>query len=191
MTSKRLQYDTSRATDGTWDDTETPESIKFTALLAKSIADLRSRRPPDVVRIARQNDKAESEGEAHRQRLPLYQNPFGLVTKLLTKADKEYHDPRATQAVAEEMLKLEKAGSWEDRPFTRKSAKSYEGAAFTRLFSIVGIKHFEDAAKQVFKGRVVAMGSHVIDQTGTEVSWNEIASTPSSLQNFKHIITYR
>ena len=68
-------------------------------------------------------------------------NFMGLVTKILTKNDLEYHSADAKVAIDTEITKLVTAGVWDVKPVPKRWAEEkFKDASFSRSFGILGIK---------------------------------------------------
>ena len=72
----------------------------------------------------------------HRQKLDLLPiNFMGLVTKILTKSDNEYHSEGAKAAIDKEISKLVLAGVWNIKPISKREAeRTFSDATFSRIF---------------------------------------------------------
>jgi len=131
-------------------------------------------------------------GEAHRPKSTVIDSdnyfpslaPFAAVTKLISKKDKDYHCQGAQEALRAEMIKLEKYGTWAPVPVALRDAKKVEGAAFVRLFSILGLKGSElpdGHPDRKWKGRVVAAGNNVSNARAETIIWEESSSAPTTM----------
>lgn len=95
---------------------------------------------------------------------------MGMVTKLLSKKDPEYHSQAGKMALIKEATKLVEGGVWEENAQSKaKVASEFENAIFSCLFPILGIKSY-DTSEPVFKGRIVIQGSNMRDGDGEYVS---------------------
>ena len=69
---------------------------------------------------------------------------LGLVTKLLSKKDPEYHTSEAKAALMKEVKKLVDGEVWDERALSKKAtAQKHANAVYSRLFPIVGIKNYD------------------------------------------------
>ena len=60
---------------------------------------------------------------------------MGLVTKILTKSDNEYHSEGAKAAIDKEISKLVLAGVWDIKPISKREAeRTFSDATFSRIF---------------------------------------------------------
>ena len=126
----------------------------------------------------------------HRDKLQSPSNILGLVTKLLTRRDPEYHTPEARDALLKEVMKLIQAGVWDVKAISKRAAaKKFSNAVFSRLFPILGIKNF-DTQSPTYKGRVVVQGSDMRDGEGSAVFFQDCASAPTSMQAIRSTIAY-
>ena len=100
--------------------------------------------------------------QKHREKLDILPiNFMGLVTKILSKNDAEYHSDGAKEAVNKEINKLITAGVWGTTPLAKSNAeKLFPDATFSRIFGILGIKDVESETAK-YKYRVVLQGSNV------------------------------
>ena len=55
---------------------------------------------------------------------------MGLVTKILTKSDNEYHSEGAKAAIDKEISKLVLAGVWDVKPISKREAETTFSDAF-------------------------------------------------------------
>ena len=92
----------------------------------------------------------------HREKLDILPiNFMGLVTKILTKNDSEYHSVDAKTAIDLEITKLVTAGVWDVMPVSKAWAEhEHKDASFSRIFGILGIKDVESKTAK-YKYRVV------------------------------------
>ena len=128
----------------------------------------------------------------HRQQLSGVQavSLLGLVTKLLSRADAEYHIPQAKKALLDEALKLVLRGVWSEKAESKsKMAKEFENAVFSRLFPILGIKNF-DTEDPTYKSRIVIQGSNMKDGQGESVFFHDTSSAPTSTACVRSTVGY-
>lgn len=127
----------------------------------------------------------------HRHKLNvLPTSVLGLVTKLITKKDKEWHSSEAKKALRDEVLKLVNGEVWcETAQSKRAMAKKYDNAVFSRLFAVMGIKNW-GSDDPIFKGRVVLQGSNMHDYEGNEVFYNDTSSAPTSMACIRTTVSY-
>ena len=126
----------------------------------------------------------------HREKL----GPEGLwcamITKTLEPGDPLNNHPNAVQAVMEELEDLRRLGVWDELHAYEAVmvAKLFPDAHLTRVFPIVGIKHFEDPEMQRWKGRIVVSGDRIKTVTGQWAMFQEVGSIPSTMSSCRCIL---
>ena len=75
---------------------------------------------------------------------------MGLVTKIFTKNDSEYHSADAKIAINTEITKLVTAGVWDVKPVSKAWAeRGHKDASVSRIFGILGIKDVESILRNI------------------------------------------
>ena len=126
----------------------------------------------------------------HREKVDLLPIIFmGLVTKILTKNDNEYHAPEAKIAIDTEITKLVTAGVWDVMPVSKAWAESkHKDASFSRIFGILGIKDVESSTSK-YKYRVVLQGSNVKDAGHNNVYFADTSSAPTNMTCIRSVFS--
>ena len=115
---------------------------------------------------------------------------MGLVTKILTKNDSEYHSVDAKAAIDTEITKLVKAGVWDEMPVAKHIAeKLHKDASFSRILGILGIKDVESSTSKC-KYRVVLQGSNVKDAGRDDVYFADTSSAPTNMTCVRSVLAY-
>ena len=124
----------------------------------------------------------------HIENLPI----FALVTRNLTRRDKEWNDPRALNARNNERDKLITNNSWATSPQEYHEVKRTDPhAKFTRAFTLTGIKNSEDEELCTFKARTVAQGSVVTDSNQEPVLFGpEVAAHATNMCGLTSVVTH-
>ena len=107
-----------------------------------------------------------------------------MITKALGPRDPQSRSPPALKAVQAELDALRAVTCWnEDKVMEAEKAKQmYEEVHFARLFSIVGIKHFElDPQFWKWKGRVVFGGDNVRNADGSWAVFDDVGTVPTNM----------
>ena len=127
----------------------------------------------------------------HREKLDVLPiNFMGLVTKILTKNDNEYHSPDARIAMDKEIDKLVLAGVWDTKPLSKRQAEAmFPDATFSRIFGILGIKDVESNTAK-YKYRVVLQGSNVKDHNNQNVYFADTSNAPTNMACIRSVIAY-
>ncbi len=127
----------------------------------------------------------------HREKVDLLPiNFMGLVTKILSKNDSEYHSAGAKAAIDTEITKLVTAGVWDVKPVPKRWAEDkYKDASFSRIFGILGIKDVESSTSK-FKYRVVLQGSNVKDAGHNNVYFADTSSAPTNMTCIRSVLAY-
>ena len=127
----------------------------------------------------------------HREKVDLLPiNFMGLVTKILSKNDAEFHTAEAKEAIDTEITKLVTAGVWDVKPVPKAWAeKEFKDASFSRIFGILGIKDVESSTSK-FKYRVVLQGSDVKDAGHNNVYFADTSSAPTNMTCIRSVLAY-
>ncbi len=131
-----------------------------------------------------------SEHVGHREKLGNTNSSalYGLVTKLLTKKDPEYHCAAAKLAIQTEFNKLTHKDKmvWDlGKPREWAEVRSCDKTATTaRIFPIVSLKNAESQNPK-YKGRIVLQGSDVRDVNNQCAMFGEVSSTPTNLNTMR------
>ena len=96
--------------------------------------------PDNVIDRAVSDDPQTLLEDQHREKDETIPPGLGLVFKTVSKRDPEFASPSMLAAIATEMGKLERAGTWEMRPYRMSHAKRVQGAHHVRLHCIRGVK---------------------------------------------------
>ena len=115
-----------------------------------------------------------------------------MITKTLEPGDPLNNHPNAVQAVMEELEDLRRLGVWDElHPYEAVMvAKLFPDAHLTRVFPIVGTKHFEDPEMQRWKGRIVVSGDRIKTVTGQWAMFQEVGSIPSKMSSCRCILAW-
>ena len=134
----------------------------------------------------------------HRPRSEHHPAYNALVARLRTS--KEFNNnPKALEAILEEGQKLLKQGVWdvtsvrEKRDVTRDEMRLNEKVRFARIFPICsekGSKLPEGDPDRKFKGRCVVQGNDVKDENSHAAIFQELSSSPATLEAAKSVDAY-
>ena len=106
-----------------------------------------------------------------------------MVTKPLHPADPLCRCSDAKAAVDKEKMELEKKGTWDMQSVRERSRVKVEcpDAHFAKLFSIVGIKNWEDPPNRKYKGRIVFGGHEIKTATDAWAEFSDVGTTPATM----------
>ena len=123
--------------------------------------------------------------QAHRDKLDVLPiNFMASVVKVITKKDELWHSPQAKNALATEINKLVNGGVWDIEAVERRAAEEIDGASFSRIFDILGIKNSESNVEDmVFKARIVVQGSNMKNANNDSVFFADTSSSPTNMCN--------
>jgi hypothetical protein len=126
----------------------------------------------------------------HREKVGPQGMWCAMITKTLEPNDPMNRDPEAIKAINEELSELRRHGVWdEDHPLEASEVSvKYPGAHLTRVFPIIGIKHFEDPELRKWKGRIVVSGDRIKTTTGQWATFQEVGSIPSTMSSCRCIL---
>ena len=138
---------------------------------------------------------------AHRPRSEHHPAYNAMVARLLTSIEVN-NNPQAFQAILEEGGKLLKQGVWditdittvrERRDVIRDAVRLHKKVHFARIFSICSEKGSElpeDDPDRKFTGRCVAQGNDVKDEHPHAAIFQELSSSPATLEAAKSVDAY-
>ena len=141
--------------------------------------------------VVKDTTEPQQQQQLHREKQAFYQaNVLGLVTKVLSKRDLEFHSEGAKAALTLEMSRLELAGVWDAEPVEHAAAlKANPSASFSRIFAILGLKDSETSTAK-FKARAVLQGNDMRDADGEQVYFQDTSSAPTSMSCIRSVMAY-
>ena len=144
--------------------------------------------PDNVIDRAVSDDPQTLLEDQHREKNETIPPGLGLVFKTVSKRDPEFASPSMLAAIATEMGKLERAGTWEMSPYRMSHAKRVQGAHHVRLHCIRGVKSSESSPTA--KARLVCLGNAVRDNQGLLTAFEEASSCPTTMATIRAIAAF-
>ena len=113
-----------------------------------------------------------------------------MVTRTLHPSDPMSRHPGALAAIQDELKDLRSHPAWDEaHPIeAAELARTDPDAHVARVFPIVGIKHWEDPASHVWKGRIVLAGNNIKTATGQWALFQDLGAVPSTMAACRAIL---
>jgi hypothetical protein len=113
-----------------------------------------------------------------------------MVTKSLHPADPMCRHPGALKAIQNELDDLRSRPTWDEENPVEADVLAIEcpEAHVARIFSIIGIKNWEDPSSHVWKGRVVFAGNNIKTATGDWALFQDMGAVPSTMAACRAIL---
>ena len=139
------------------------------------------------------------EPQPHRDRVPLFENPFhAFVAEPVSRAQRR-NIPKAQAACDKEWDKLLKRFTWDPASVTEWKSIAYESQKtgikvhVAKIFEVCVVKGAElddKDPRKIYKGRAVLDGSWVKDENYDVAIFNDQGSSPANMQAGKAVDQY-
>ena len=135
----------------------------------------------------------ESQPHRHRDREPDVPVTFSLITRQLSKKDKEWQTPKGQAAIFDEVSNLVNKGVLASTVRERDAVVAEHGADchFAALMIILGIKFSEPGVSQwKFKARCVLRGDDVRSSDGSPAFFSDTGSSPTTMETVRSVALF-
>jgi hypothetical protein len=135
----------------------------------------------------------ESQPHRHRDREPDVPVTFSLITRQLSKKDKEWQTPKGQAAIFDEISNLVNKGVLASTVRERDAVVAELGADchFAALMIILGIKFSELGESQwKFKARCVLRGDDVRSSDGSPAFFSDTGSSPTTMETVRSVALF-